>query len=60
MKLHPRKNLEWELRRANENLKIEYKMYIKRNEFGTFEEIEDLGEELEIKLENSKIRGQVL
>ena len=40
-KLHPMKSLELELRRAYENLRIEYKIYIKRNDFDTFEELED-------------------
>ena len=34
-------------------------MYIKRNDFDTFEELEDLGKEWEIELAKSKIRGQV-
>ena len=59
-KFHPRKSLEWELRRAYENLWIEYKMYIKRNDFDTFEEFEDLPKEWNIKLEKSEIRCQVL
>ena len=59
-KLDPRKSLEWELRRAYENLRIEYKVYIKRNDFDTFKELEDLGKEWKIELEKSKIKGQVL
>ena len=35
-------------------------MYIKRNDFETFEELEDLGKEWETELAKSKIRGQVL
>ena len=35
-------------------------MYIKPNDFDTFEEHEDLGREWEIELEKSKIRRQVL
>ena len=35
-------------------------MYIKRNNFDTFEELEDLGEESEIELAKPKIRVQVL
>ena len=58
--LHPRKSLEWELRRAYEILRIEYKKYFKRNHFETFEELEDLGKEWETELAKSKIRGQVL
>ena len=59
-KLHPRKSLEWELRRAYENLRIEYKMYIKRNDFDRFEELEDLSKEWEIELKKSEIKRQVL
>ena len=59
-KLHLRKSLEWELRRAYENLRIEYKMYIKRKDFNTFEELEDLGKEWEIELKKSEIKGQIL
>ena len=57
-KLHPRKSLEWELCRAYENLRIEYKMYIKH--FDTFEELEDLGKEWEIELKKSEIKAQIL
>ena len=35
-------------------------MYIKRNDFETFEELEDLGKEWETELAKSKITGQVL
>ena len=48
------------MRRAYENLRIEYKVYINRNDFDTFKELEDLGKEWEIELEKSKIKGQVL
>ena len=48
------------MRRAYKNLRIEYKMYIKRNDFDIFEELEDLGKEWEIELKKSEIRGQVL
>ena len=58
--LHSRKSLEWELRRAYENLRIEYKIYIKRNDCDTFEELEDLGKEWEIELKKSEIKGQLL
>lgn len=59
-KLHPRKGLDWELRRAYENLRLEYKLYIKRNDFRTLEELENLGKIFESELGKSKIRGQVL
>ena len=59
-KLHPRKNLEWELRRAYDILRAEYKIYIKRNDFDTFEKLEDLGKEWEIELKKSDIKGKQL
>ena len=46
--------------RAYENLRIEYKTYIKHNDFDRFEELEYLGKEWEIELAKSKIRGHVL
>ena len=41
-KLDHRRSLEWELCRAYEILRIKYKMYIKRNDFDTFEELQDV------------------
>ena len=35
-------------------------MYIKRNDFDTFRELEDLSKEWEIELKKSEIKGQVL
>ena len=35
-------------------------MYIKRNDFDTFEELEDFGKEWEIELKKSEIKGQIL
>ena len=35
-------------------------MYIKCNDFDTFEELEDLGKEWEIELKKSKIKAQIL
>ena len=35
-------------------------MYIMRNDFDTFEELEDLGKEWEIELKKSEIKGQIL
>ncbi|XP_043475821.1 uncharacterized protein LOC122507278 [Leptopilina heterotoma] len=59
-RIYPRKGLQWELRRAYENMRIEYKMYIQRNDFKNFEELESLGKEFEIERNKSKIRGQTL
>lgn len=59
-KQFPRKGLEWELNKTYENLRIEYKMYIRSNDFQTFEELESLGKEFEMQLNASKIRGQQL
>ena len=59
-KLYPRKSREWELRRVYENLRIEYKMYIKLNDLETFGELEDLGKGWETELAKSKIMGQAL
>ena len=54
------KSLEWKLRRVYENPGIEYKMYIKRNDFETLDKLEDLGKEWESELAKLKTRGPVL
>lgn len=60
MKLFPRKLLNWELRRTYENLRLEYKMYIRIDDFDSFEKLEDLGKQFETEILKSKIRGQTL
>ena len=48
------------MRCTYENLRIEYKIYIKRNDFDTFKKLEDLGKEWEIELKKSEIKGKLL
>ena len=57
-KLHPRKDLMWELRRTSNNLKLDYKIYIKRNDFNHLKKWETLGEEWESELVNLLATGK--
>lgn len=59
-KIYPKKSLEWELRRTNVNLRLEYRLYIKRNDFESLEEVENLRTEFQTEIAKSKIRGQIL
>ena len=44
-KLEPLPSLEWQLKKVYENLRLEYKIYITRNSFKNFTELEIVGRE---------------
>ena len=48
-KIEKFRSLEWKLRRVYENVRIEYKIYISRNSFMNFADLEILGREWEIR-----------
>ena len=57
-KLEPLPSLEWQLKKVYENLRLEYKIYITRNSFKNFAELEILGCEWEAVMAKSRMKGQ--
>ena len=57
-KLEPLPSLEWQLKKVYENLRLEYKIYITRNSFKNFTELEIVGREWEAEMEKSRIIRQ--
>ena len=57
-KLEPLPSLEWQLKKVYENLRLEYKIYITRNSFKNFAELEILGREREAEMAKSRMKGQ--
>ena len=57
-KLEPPPCLEWQLKKVYENLRLEYKIYITKNSFKNFTELEIIGREWEAEMEKSRIKGQ--
>ena len=57
-KLEPLPNLEWQLKKVYENLRLEYKIYITKNSFKNFAELGIIGRECEAETEKSRIKGQ--
>ena len=57
-KLEPLPSLEWQLKKVYENLRLEYKIYITRNSFKNFAELEILGREWEAEMAKSRMKMQ--
>ena len=57
-KLEPLPSLEWQLKKVYGNLRLEYKIYITRNSFKNFTELEILGREWEAEMAKSRMKGQ--
>ena len=57
-KVEPLPSLEWQLKKVYENLRLEYKIYITRNSFKNFTELEIVEREWEAEMEKSRIKGQ--
>ena len=57
-KLEPLPSLEWQLKKVYENLWIEYKIYITKNSFKNFTELEIVGRKWEAEMEKSKIKAK--
>ena len=57
-KLEPLPSLKWQLKKVYKNIRLEYKIYITKNSFGNFTELEIVGSEWEAEMEKSRIKEQ--